>query len=167
MPAGQNALSSALYILKTRMLNFTTTEADLLGRTADALCAYMGKPVLAEIVAETDAGFEWVLFAIPLTPDQDDDLPRVQLGGPGSRLLGSCGGLDLSDDEPLDCEFLWAIQLCDLENIRYIKVDANGDETAWTDRLEELLPFDLREVSPPDDDMDAEQGNSAGTPGKP
>ncbi|MFV0282266.1 MAG: hypothetical protein ACK5JE_00540 [Castellaniella sp.] len=127
-------------------LAFTPTETDLLGRTADALCAYLGKPVIAEIVSEPEDGYEWALFALPLGPaGEADDRPRVQAGGPGARFLGNTGGLDLSDGQALDCEFLWAIQLSDLEGVRYIKVDAQGEEVAWTDTLTDLLPFELRD----------------------
>jgi hypothetical protein len=147
----------------TLPLAFTPAEADLLGRTADALCAYMGKPVLAEIVAEPDEGYEWVLFALPLSPqDEDGDVPRIQAGGPGARFLGNCGGLDLSDGQPVDCEFLWAVQLSDLEGVRYIKVDAQGEEIGWTDTLSDLLPFDLQEAElPPDDDEDDDEEDDA------
>ncbi len=138
-------------------LTFTTAEAELLGRTADALCAYMGKPVIAEIVTEPDEGFEWALFAIPLAPeDEADDRTPVQTGGPGARFVGNCGGLDLTDGQILDCEFLWAIQLSDLEGARFVKVDASGEEAGWTDELAELLPFALSEVEVPDDEDDPE-----------
>ncbi|MGB6240875.1 MAG: hypothetical protein WBF69_00160 [Castellaniella sp.] len=138
------------------MLTFTAAEADLLGRTADALCAYMGKPVIAEIIAEPDEGFEWALFALPLSPDDDaQDRQHVQVGGPGARFLGNGGGLDLSDGQPVDCEFLWAIQLSELEGCRYIKVDAQGEEAGWSDELSELLPFELSETELPDDEDDA------------
>lgn len=137
------------------MLTFTAAEADLLGRTADALCAYMGKPVIAEIVTEPDEGFEWALFALPLGPDDEaEDRPHVQAGGHGARFLGNGGGLDLSDGQPIDCEFLWAIQLSELEGCRYIKVDAQGEEAGWSDTLSELLPFELSETSQPDDEDD-------------
>ncbi|CAM5779952.1 hypothetical protein [Castellaniella caeni] len=140
----------------TLPLSFTAAEAQLLGRTADALCAYMGKPVIAEVVAEPDEGFEWALFALPLNPgDEAEDKPHVQVGGPGARFLGNCGGLDLSDGQPIDCEFLWAIQLSDLDSCRYIKVDADGEEVGWTDELSELLPFQLSETEQPDDEDDA------------
>ncbi|WP_323016723.1 hypothetical protein [Castellaniella sp.] len=137
------------------MLTFTTAEADLLGRTADALCAYMGKPVIAEIITEPDEGFEWALFALPLGPnDEAEDLPHVQAGGPGARFLGNGGGLDLSDGQPVDCELLWAIQLSDLDGCRFIKVDAQGEEAGWSDELSELLPFELSEDHLPDDEDD-------------
>ncbi len=139
----------------TLPLAFTPAEADLLGRTADALCAYLGKPVIAEIVTEPDEGYEWAMFALPLGPkDEDGDAPHVQAGGPGARFLGNCGGLDLSDGQAVDCEFLWAVQLSDLEGVRYIKVDAQGEEVAWTDTLTDLLPFGLQETEAPPDDED-------------
>jgi hypothetical protein len=147
----------------TLPLAFTPAEADLLGRTADALCAYMGRPVIAEIVPEPEEGYEWVLFALPLAPqDEDGDVPRIQAGGPGARFVGNCGGLDLSDGQPVDCEFLWAVQLSDLEGVRYIKVDAQGEEVAWTDTLTDLLPFDLQETGLPPDDDDADEEEDDG-----
>ncbi|WP_322996838.1 hypothetical protein [Castellaniella sp.] len=135
-------------------LSFTPKDADLLGRTADALCAYMGKPVIAEIIAEPDEGFEWVLFALPLAPNDEDERPHVQAGGPGARFVGNNGGLDLADGQPIDCEFLWAIQLSELEGCRYTKVDASGEETGWSDNLAELLPFQLVDDPQPDDQDD-------------
>ncbi len=142
----------------TLSLALTPAEADLLGRTADALCAYLGKPVIAEIVAEPDEGYEWALFALPLGPkDEDGDKPRVQAGGAGARLLGNCGGLDLSDGQAVDCEFLWAIQLSSLEGVRYIKVDTQGEEVAWTDTLTDLLPFDLHDAAASPDDESADE----------
>lgn len=142
----------------TLPLAFTPAEADLLGRTADALCAYMGRPVVAEIVPEAEEGYEWVLFALPLAPqDEDGDVPRIQAGGPGARFVGNCGGLDLSDGQPVDCEFLWAVQLSDLEGVRYIKVDAQGEEIGWTDTLTDLLPFDLQEAELPPEDEDEDE----------
>ena len=75
-------------------LNFTAEELDLLGRTADALSAYMGKPVLAEVVDASETGFEWVIFAIPLdVEDGGEDKVIVQIGGPGARIVGNKGGL--------------------------------------------------------------------------
>ncbi len=125
------------------MLRFTQTEIDLLASTADALTAYTGKPVIAEIVADADAGFEWVLMAMPLKPAEDiqEQHASVQVGGPGARFAGSCGGLDLSDGRQLDCRLLWGIQLSDLQGVRFIKVDASGDESAWSDDLASMLPF--------------------------
>ncbi|QAA92601.1 hypothetical protein [Pollutimonas thiosulfatoxidans] len=134
-------------------LVFTADELDLLGRTADSLSAYMGKPVLAEIMDADETGFEWVIFGVPLDiEDQPDDYVVVQIGGPGARLLGSTGGLNVADGDVYECEYLWAIQLSDLEGVRYIKVDQDGDEVAWTDNLAEVLPFVMAEDAMDDDD---------------
>ena len=133
---------------------FTAEELDLLGRTADALSAYMGKPVLAEVMDAEETGFEWVLFAVPLGTEDTvgDDQTIVQVGGAGARLLGNRGGLDIDDDGFFDCEYLWAIQLSTLEGVRFIKIDQGGDEIAWTDNLREILPFNLIDEALPDDD---------------
>jgi len=148
----------------TPPLTFTDTEAGLLGRTADALSAYMGKPVIAEIITEAEEGFEWVLFAVPLAPGEDAAERRVvQAGGPGARFLGSRGGLALEDDQPLECEFLWAIQLCGLEGVRFIKVDGDGEGAAWTDTLADVLPFAMDEApsAADDDDEDGDDDDHA------
>ena len=135
-------------------LNFTAEELDLLGRTADALSAYMGKPVLAEVVDASETGFEWVIFAIPLGVEDDGaDKVIVQIGGPGARIVGNKGGMEPGDDV-YDCEYLWAVQLSDLEGVRFIKVDQDGEEVAWSDDLRSVLPFDLADAPPPDDDDD-------------
>lgn len=132
---------------------FTQDEIDWLGRTADALSAWMGKPVLAEIMDAAETGFEWVMFAIPLLPEQNPaDVVVVQVGGPAARLVGNRGGLPIGSSETYTCEFLWAVQLSDLEGVRYIKVDAQGDEIAWTNDLHEILPFDLSDPPAPDDE---------------
>lgn len=138
------------------VLKFTPAETKLLDRTADALTAWLGKPVVGEIVAEPDAGFEWALFAAPLMPDADiEDRPHVQVGGPEARFLGSHGGLDLSGGPLLDCEFLWAVQLSDRDGARFVKVNPDGEETTWSDQLTDLLPFGLDDVpAPPDEDED-------------
>jgi hypothetical protein len=137
-------------------LAFTPDETALLGRTADALCAYLGKPVIAEIVAEPKEGFEWVLFAIPLDPsDADEDIAHVQAGGPDARILGSQGGLNFSSGNSLDCKFLWAIQLSDQKDARFVKVDAQGEEVGWSETLQDLLPFGLGDEPAPElDDLD-------------
>lgn len=154
MKKNRFSLDFQAHTIMAHALTFTPADADLLGRTADALCAYLGKPVIAEIVVETDEGFEWALFAVPLAPDDEDEHHRVQTGGPGARFLGSCGGLDLSDGQAIDCEFLWAIQLSDLTGGRYVKIDASGEETGWSDDLAELLPFELSVTELPDDEDD-------------
>jgi len=135
-------------------LVFTAEEIDMLGRTADALTAYMGKPVLAEIVDAAETGFEWALFAVPLESGENaSDLVTVQVGGAGARIIGHQGGLQIAEGEVYECEYLWAVQLSDLEGVRFIKVDEEGDEVAWSDDLGSLLPFALgSEPQPPDDD---------------
>lgn len=138
-------------------LVFTSEELDMLGRTADALSAYMGKPVLAEVIDATETGFEWVLFALPLeTNDDAREVVAVQVGGTGSRILGHKGGLEIADGEIYQCRYLWAIQLSDIEGVRFIKVDEEGDEVAWSDDLNTMLPFALgTEPEPaPDDEND-------------
>ncbi len=135
-------------------LVFTADEIDLLGRTADALSAYMGKPVLAQVMDAAETGFEWVVFAVPLQPqDKLDDFTTVEIGGSGARLLGNKGGLDMADNEIFDGEYLWAIQLSELEGARFIKVDLEGDEVGWTDSLQDLLPFAIVD-EPISDDLD-------------
>lgn len=140
-------------------LRFTSAEIDLLGRTADALSAWMGKPVLAEVVSAAETGFEWALFAVPLLPSQDPtDVTVVQLGSPDAQIIGNKGGLPIAKGELYACEYLWAVQLSDLEGARYIKVDTEGEEVAWTSDLREILPFDLTDPEPSDaDDADGDQ----------
>ena len=157
-------------------LVFTTDELDLIGRTADALSAYMGKPVLAEVVDADETGFEWVLFAVPLdVEDKADDLVIVQVGGPDSRIIGNQGGLVIADGDVFECEYLWAIQLSDLEGVRFIKVDQEGEEIAWSESLRDVLPFvmadeavsddiDDLEDDKPDDDDDMFDPHDTGTP---
>lgn len=134
-------------------IRFSAQEIDLLGRTADALSAWMGKPVLAEVVSAAETGFEWVFFAVPLLPEQDPtELTTVQVGGPNAHIIGSQGGLPVAKNEVYACEYLWAIQLSGLQGVRFIKVDASGAEIAWTDNLREVLPFDLTDPEPDDPD---------------
>ena len=148
-------------------LSFTDSEIDLLARTADALSAYMGKPVVAEVIADAEIGAECVLFALPLTPDDNrDDIVKVSIGGADARFVGNRGGLS-ADDEPIECEFLWGIQLSDLEGVRFIKLDGTGEEVAWTSDLRDILPFALVEDILPEDDEDdleddADEQDSAG-----
>lgn len=140
---------------ETSPLVFTDEELDLLGRTADAMSAYMGKPVLAEIIDAEETGFEWVIFAVPLDiQDNPDDHVVVQIGGANARYAGNTGGMTMKDGDLFDCEYLWAIQLSDLEGIRYIKVDQEGDEVAWTDTLQDILPFIMTDDTTAGDDED-------------
>jgi hypothetical protein len=141
-------------------LVFTADELDLLGRTADALSAYLGKPVLAEVMDAEETGFEWAIFAVPLDVNEDAaDLVVVQIGGPDARIIGNQGGMKITKGEVFDCEYLWAIQLSDLEGVRFIKVDQEGDEVAWADRLNDILPFVMAEELTLDgaDDEDEEE----------
>lgn len=143
---------------ETSPLVFTAEELDLLGRTADALSAYMGKPVLAEIMDAQETGFEWVIFAVPLdVHDNPDDYVLVQIGGAGARYVGNTGGMTISDDEVYDCEYLWAIQLSDIDGVRYIKVDQEGDEVAWADKLQDILPFIMLDDTVDQDDTDEDE----------
>lgn len=138
------------------ILVFTQDEIDLIGRTADAMSAYMGKPVLAEIMNADDTGAEWVAFGIPLGVDEDIDEDAtviIQLGGPGARYAGNRGGLGL-DDDLYSCECLWIIQLSDDDEARYVKVDPLSQEYDTSNDLLELLPFALGDEPLPADDDD-------------
>ncbi|MEO6958835.1 MAG: hypothetical protein ABI228_08460 [Burkholderiaceae bacterium] len=148
------------------VLVFTAEELDLLGRTADALSAYMGKPVLAEVIDAAESGFEWVTFAVPLTPKESEEgRVVVQIGGVGARIVGNQGGLAIANGEIYNCEYLWAIQRSSIEGVRFIKLDQEGDEVAWTDDLREILPFALVDEPPPDDDDDNDD-DDGGNPDK-
>ncbi len=127
-------------------LTFSNTEIELLARTADALSAYIGKPILAEIMDAQETGYEWVAFAIPLDINEDDsNIPVIQIGGANARLIGSQGGVHLNPNETYSCRFLWAIQRADIGPIRYIKINQEGDEIGWAEELVELLPFEFDE----------------------
>lgn len=136
-------------------LVFTADELDLLGRSADALSAYMGKPVLAEVMDAEETGFEWVIFAVPLNiQDDPEDRVVVQIGGDGAKLIGNTGGMTIADGDVFDCEYLWAIQLSDLEGVRFIKVNQEGEEIAWTENLQDILPFIMSDEPATADDLD-------------
>lgn len=144
-------------------LVFTQEEIDLIGHTADAMSAYMGKPVLAEIMDAEDTGAEWVAFGIPLAVDgeiDEDATVVIQMGGPGARYAGNRGGLDTGDDV-YDCECLWIIQLSDDESARYVKVDPLSQEYVAGSDLRELLPFDVSDdafAAADDDEEDDDPG---------
>ena len=137
--------------------HFSTAELDMLAKTADALSAYLGKPVLAEVVLG-DEGTEWVTFGVPLDENAkvDEDQTHVQLGGTSSRILGNRGGLPHTDDDTYDCLYLWAVQISLNEGERFIKLDPDGEETAWSDNLEDVLPFALTEEPQADPDEENE-----------
>src|SRR3546814_15442249 len=71
----------------------------------------------------------------------------------------------IADGDVFDCEYLWAIQLSDLEGVRFIKVDQEGEEVAWTENLQDILPFvmadeaDIGGDSDNDDDYDDDQAD--------
>jgi hypothetical protein len=141
---------------------FQAGELDMLARTADALSAYLGKPVLAE-VGRAEDGLEWVTFGIPLEEDaleaeNEHDPVRVQMGGPDARLLGSGGGLAGTDEDAYDCLYLWAIQITLAEGERFVKLDQDGEESAWSDSLADVLPFALsdEDLAALDDEDDEE-----------
>lgn len=137
--------------------HFSAQELDMLAKTADALSAYLGKPVLAEVDVGEE-GTEWVSFGTPVEQDaKEDDQPHVQLGGPQARLLGNRGGLDPADNDTYDCLYLWAIQITTVEGERFVKLDQNGEETAWSDDLADVLPFALSEEPLPDDEEEEEE----------
>jgi hypothetical protein len=142
------------------LTRFSTEELDMLAKSADALSAYLGKPVLAE-VGVGDEGAEWVTFGIPLdkTPDEDDakEQPRVQLGGAGARLLGNRGGLPLTEADAYDCLYLWAILIAPAEAERFIKLNQDGEESAWSDALIDMLPFALSDEELPDPDEEDDE----------
>jgi len=152
------------------LTHFSPAELDMLAKTADALSAYLGKPVLAEVVLG-DEGTEWVTYGVPVDENAkpDDEQTHVQLGGPGARLLGNRGGLPPSDDDSYDCLYLWAIEISLNEGERFVKLDQDGEESAWSDSLEDVLPFALTEEPMPEDpdedddedDEDEDEGEEA------
>lgn len=149
------------------VLEFTREEIDLIGDTADAMSAYMGKPVLAEIMGAEDTGAEWVAFGIPLDVDDEideDAMVVVQLGGPQARYAGNRGGLG-ADDDVYSCECLWIIQLSDDEAGRYVKVDPLNQEYDASNDLRELLPFNVSDdaFAVQADDEDDDQDDDAET----
>src|SRR5690625_6620046 len=110
-------------------LTFSNADIELLARTADALSAYIGKPVLAEIMDAEETGYEWLAFAIPLDINEDDaNIPVIQIGGANTRLIGSQGGVHVNANETYSCRFLWAIQCADIGPIRFIKVNQERSE---------------------------------------
>lgn len=136
-------------------LVFNTEDIELLARTADALSAYLGKPVLVEIISASETGFEWAVFAIPLDINEDNsDIPVVQIGGANALLLGSQGGVQIAENEIYSCRFMWAIQRADIDEIKYIKINHEGDENAWGETLQDVLPFDLSDDPLADDEED-------------
>lgn len=125
-------------------LVFSTEDIELLARTADALSSYLGEPVLVELVDASETGFEWAIFAIPLDVNEDDsDIPVVQIGGAQTHLLGSQGGVQINENETYTCRFMWTVLRTDQDPVKYIKINHEGEENAWGETLQEILPFDL------------------------
>ena len=140
-----------------RSPQFSQDELAMLSKTADALSAYLGKPVLAE-VGQSDTGTEWVTFGVPIDEQAETEVDHahVQLGGPTSRLLGNRGGLPMSDNVTYDCAYLWAIEISVTADERFVKLDHDGEESAWSDDLIDVLPFGLNDDDLLDDDEDDE-----------
>jgi len=146
-------LNLTMNLPKSAPMTFSDNELTMLGKTADALSAYMGAAILAE-VGNTE-GADWVIFgrALGLDAKTDDDTVHVQLGGPDARVVGQCGGLE-AGTERYDCAFLWAIQVTDDPLDRFIRLDQQGEVFESASTLAELLPFALTEPElPPDDDL--------------
>lgn len=134
---------------------FTESEMAMLGSTADALSAYMGAAILAE-VDETD-GSQWVIFGRVLDENTapDDDTVHVQIGGNGSLVLGQKGGLE-TDTTAYDCEFLWAIEITESIEERYVRLNPQGEVFDASPDLITLLPFSMSDPDLPDDLEDAD-----------
>jgi len=137
---------------------FTDQELTLLAKTADALTAYLGKPILAEVgVAEN--GCEWAAYARPLEPSEtlNKDDVRMQMGGPDARWLGNVGGLNPTPQATYDCLYLWGIQItgnADGQGERFVKLDHVGDEYGSSDTLADLLPFAVMDEAMEDETED-------------
>jgi len=127
-----------------RPLAFTAIEIAMLGKTADALSAYMGTAILAE-VGDND-GAQWVVFgrALGAQDDEAEDIVHVQIGGPGTQVLGQRGGLDTSVSS-YDCAFLWAIEITEDDDERFVRLDPDGEVFDAAPELAMLLPFTLEE----------------------
>ncbi|WP_216179683.1 hypothetical protein [Verticiella alkaliphila] len=125
---------------------FSADDLLLLERTADALSAWWGKPVMAEH-GQTE-GVPWAVFGLPLAIQGDDDedpesFAVWQMGGAGAQRLGNAGGLAPAPDDVHDCRLLWAIQVGTEPGERYVRLDGTGQVEAWSDDLGELLPFQV------------------------
>lgn len=120
---------------------FSDADILLLERTADALTAYSGQPVLAE-VGSTD-GVAWAAFAVPLGEDETllDDEVVWRMGGEQTQALGNSGGLAPRPDEIFECRLLFVIQVAEQEDERYLKLDSQGEVVSWSESLAPLLPF--------------------------
>lgn len=122
---------------------FTPTEVELLAKIVEALSAYMGKPVLAEIDV-TEEGYEWIAFGTPLEVNKaiEEDTVIMQMGGPAARLVGASALMEDFNQSVYECEFLWGIQIGE-PPLRFTRIDYQGDEVDWSEDLTMLLPFGL------------------------
>lgn len=139
------------------MKKFSSTEVILLEKACDSLSGELGKVVLAEI-DETEEGYEWVAFAIPLeTTDNPDEYDAVmQIGGPNARLIGSSSLNKEFTESPYAATFIAGIQIGE-PPLRFTRIDASGDEVDWSNDLEGLLPYDFVVAMTPsaeDDDIE-------------
>ncbi|NEN76583.1 hypothetical protein F9B74_09730 [Pelistega sp. NLN82] len=125
---------------------FTKEDIELLSKTVEALSAYMGKPVLAEIDV-TEEGYEWIAFGTPLEVNQDVDPEAVimQMGGPSARLIGASALLEDFNRSIYNCEFLWGIQVGE-PPLTYTRIDYHGEEVDWSDDISLLLPFGMTDT---------------------
>lgn len=144
-------------------LQFTQDELAMLGRTADALSAYMGAVVLAEVGRNEDT--EWVVFGRAIGEDEEieKDVVHVQMGGSGTRMLGQQGGLGTTSDQ-FDCIFLWAVEITDDPDERFVRLDQDGEVFDTASELATLLPFSLQEpeVNLADEDAIDNDGEPSG-----
>lgn len=94
----------------------------------------------------------------------EDERPHMQMGGAGARILGGRGGLPDTATQAYDCLYLWAIQISLAEGERFIKIDQEGEECAWSDVLSDVLPFDLNENAEDvlDDDEEDDDNDDGG-----
>ena len=89
------------------------------------------------------------------------------MGGPGSRLVSESSDLENPEDEIYACEFLWGIQITDIENARFVRIDFEGEEVEWGDDLEEMLPFGMKEPEPGEQVEDDEEDDDEEPPTPP
>lgn len=137
------------------MKKFSSNDLRLLEKACDALSGELVKVVLAEI-DETEEGYEWVAFAIPLeTTDNPDEYDTVmQIGGPDARLIGSSSFNKEFTESPYAAAFISGIQIGE-PPFRYTRIDASGDEVDWSNDLDGLLPYDfIVAMTPPSDEED-------------
>ncbi len=159
--------SSALSSSAGSLPGFSDADLLLLERTADALTAYSGHPVMAE-TGSTD-GVSWAAFAVPLGKEESllDDEVIWRMGGEHTRALGNAGGLAPHPDEVFECRLLFVIQVAPEPEARYLKLDSQGEVVAWSESLATLLPFAVSaddDAPWPDETDDEPQPHDPGEP---